>query len=190
MGEGFALRGELLKYLPAKSKEDSKGTTPRARLLREREALGIWVNFIRHLDADPHNNRLLCLSATEPQTAGEIPKCEVAAAYVTDYGNSFGYSDTSTPLSLKDFSRSTLRTDGNDVVAYGAAASSSNFPVSTAGRSLFVSAASKISDQQLADIFSLAQVEVTSDAGKTREEAVKAWIAAFRAKVEKIRTMK
>lgn len=154
-----------------------------AQLSAEREALTIWINFVVSGDADHHNNKLFCTNSTKPATPEEIPKCLESVAVINDYGNSLGYSNADTRLQLSKFSKNVLRSDGDAYSAYGASgnAGASNHPISDAGRLLFIQQAEAITDDQLMDVFNLAQVEKVSDGN------AQAWLKAFRQKVQKMK---
>lgn len=189
MGEGFKLRGELSKKLPPKGKPGSVEQQLRERRAAEREALAIWINLIVHGDADSHNFRLGCKEGRLNEQEG-IAQCLHTIAYLTDYGNAFGHVSMSEPVELKKFLRRSLQRKDSQWYAVGAAPESSMYPVSTAGRSLFVNAAKAVTDDQLKDIFALAQVEKVSDASSNLQTAIERWIQAFRTKVENIRSPK
>jgi hypothetical protein len=159
----------------------------RGQLIAEREALALWQNFIRHEDADQHNNKLLCVKSTE-MTATSAPVCEQVVGTLNDYGNSFGYRGEGTRLSVNDFSGAALKRNffGGGAVATGADGDSGvkGYAISRAGRDLFVTYADAITQQQLSDIFQLAQITQTSDGNLDQ------WIQSFRKKVEEIKAVK
>jgi hypothetical protein len=152
----------------------------------ERDALTLWMNFVVSGDADHHNNKLLCVKSTKPATPQEKPSCELSAALINDYGNSFGYTNGDTKLKLKKFAVDALRSssDGAETTGASGNAGASGHLMSKAGRNLFVQNAEAITDQQLSDILNLAQIEQTSDSN------VQSWIAAIRKKIQKIKSVK
>ena len=154
-----------------------------ATMKAEREALTIWINFVVSADADHHNNKLFCTNSTPAATPQETPKCLDSIAVLNDYGNSMGYSSADTRLQVSKFARDVLRSGGDQYTAIGASgnAGAANHPISDAGRLLFIQQAEAITDAQLTDIFTLAQVNKVSDGDVT------SWIKAFRKKVERMK---
>lgn len=152
----------------------------------ERDALTLWMNFVVSGDADHHNNKLLCVKSTKPATPQDKPSCELSAALINDYGNSFGYSNADTKLKLKKFSVEALRGGSGGAETTGASgnARASGHEMSAMGRDLFVRNAEAITDQQLSDILNLAQIEKTSDS------SIQAWISAIRKKIQRIKSVK
>lgn len=152
----------------------------------ERDALTLWMNFVVSGDADHHNNKLLCVKSVKPANPQDRPSCEISAALINDYGNSFGYSDADTKLKLKKFSVNALWSGSEGAETTGASgnARASGHIMSKQGRDLFVRNAESITDQQLSDILNLAQIEKTSDSN------VVSWIAAIRNKIQKIKSVK
>ncbi len=152
----------------------------------ERDALTLWMNFVVSGDADHHNNKLLCIKSIKPATPQQLPACELSAAMINDYGNSFGYSDANTKLKLKKFAVDALRSSSGGAETTGASgnAGASGHSMSKLGRDLFVRYAEAITDQQLSDILNLAQIEKTSDSN------VQSWMAAIRKKVQRIKSIK
>jgi len=152
----------------------------------ERDALTLWMNFVVSGDADHHNNKLICIRSTIPATAQEKPSCELSAALINDYGNSFGYTNGDTKLKLKKFAVEALRSssDGAETTGASGNAGASSHLMTKAGRDLFVQNAEAITDQQLSDILHLAQIEKTSDSN------IQSWIAAIRKKIQKIKSVK
>lgn len=175
--QGFSFRNEMARYAP-------KDRVLQAQLLTEREALAIWMNFVRSQDADHHNNKLYCLKSTTAE--GTNPKCNLSIGVVNDYGNAFGYSKAERPLKLSDFSRDTLMSNSGRITAWGASGNSGagGYTISQAGRDLFVSMAESLTDQQLDDIFQLAQVEKVSDGDSSK------WKEAYRHKVQRIKNFR
>lgn len=175
--QGFGFGDEMARYAP-------RDAALQAELLTERQTLAIWQNFVHAKDADRHNNKLLCARArTAP---GADPVCELSVGSINDYGNAFGYTDSRTPLRLSGFARDSLSGSGSSVRTSGASgnAGSGGYPVTMAGRDLFVSMADSLTDSQLNDIFELAQVGKTSDAG------VDQWRQVYRQKVQKIKDLR
>ena len=174
--QGFSFESELNRYFPKTDKQTQ------LNLQAERDALTLWFNFVVSNDADKHNTKLLCVRSIKPVDASQASKCELSAAMVNDYGNSFGYKNGDTPLNVKEFSRSAL--SGNETAGASGDARAQGHPMTEEGRTLFVNMAEAITDQQLNDIFSLAQIEKVSNAGP------EAWKQAFRNKVLKIKQTK
>lgn len=152
----------------------------------ERDALTLWMNFVVSGDADHHNNKLLCVKSSKPVNPQDKPSCEISAAVINDYGNSFGYTNGDTKLKLRKFSADALRSGSDGVETTGASgnAGASGHLMSVMGRDLFVRNAEAITDQQLSDVLNLAQIEKTSDS------SVQDWIATIRKKVQKIKSIK
>lgn len=152
----------------------------------ERDALTLWMNFVVSGDADHHNNKLICVNSKKPATPQEKPTCELSAALINDYGNSFGYSDANTKLKLRKFAVEALRgtSEGAETTGASGNARASGHLMSKQGRDLFVRNAEAITDQQLSDILNLAQIEKTSDS------SVQAWTEAIRKKIQKIKSVK
>ncbi|AGH94649.1 hypothetical protein [Pseudobdellovibrio exovorus] len=175
--QGFSFRNEMARYAP-------RDRALQAQLLTEREALAIWMNFVRSQDADHHNNKLYCLKSTVVE--GSNPKCDQSIGVINDYGNAFGYSKADRPLKLSDFSRDTLMSGSGRITAWGASGNSGagGYTISQAGRDLFVSMAESLSDNQLEDIFQLAQVEKVSDGDSSK------WKEAYRHKVQRIKNFR
>ena len=174
--QGFSFASELNRYFPKTDKQTQ------LNLRSERDALTLWFNFVVSHDADRHNAKLLCVKSIKPTDASQSPKCELSAAMVNDYGNSFGYKNGDTPLNVNEFSKSALR--GNETTGAEGDARAQGHSMSEEGRTLFVNMAEAITDQQLNDIFSLAQIEKVSNAGS------ETWKQAFRSKVMKVKQTK
>lgn len=172
--QGFVFRSEMSRYAP-------RDKALQTQLLTERETLALWINFVRSQDADRHNSKLYCLKSKTGENG--IPRCETSIGVINDYGNSFGYSKANRPLKLSDFSRDTLMSGNRGAVTWGASGNSGagGYPISKAGRDLFVTMSESLTDQQLEDIFNLAQIDKVSDGNTER------WKAAYRHKVQRIK---
>jgi hypothetical protein len=172
--QGVSFR-DLNKYYPKIDR------ATQLQMRDERDALTIWINFVVSQDADQHNNKLFCLKSKAVENAN--PECLRSAFVINDYGNSFGYTDSDTKLQISKFARSVVTRSGDQLSTIGASgnAGASYHPLSAEGVDLFVKHAEAITDQQLRDIFHLAQIDKVSDAGVTE------WIQAFRRKVDKLK---
>jgi hypothetical protein len=174
--QGFSMATEMNRYFPKTDKESQ------LKLKAERDALTLWFNFVVSNDADKHNTKLLCVKSVKPADEKQSPRCELSVGMINDYGNSFGYKNGDTPLNISEFSRSALR--GNQTTGADGDARAQGHVMSEEGRTLFVTMAEAITDQQLNDIFSLAQIQKVSNAG------TEAWKQAFRSKVQKVKQTK
>ena len=174
--QGASFR-DLNRYYP---KTDS---ATQMRMRAEREALTIWINFVLSQDADRHNNKLYCLKSKSAENENEKPECLRSAFVINDYGNSFGYSSPDSKLQLSKFARTALIQTGDQIVTTGASgnAGAGHHVLSNEGIDLFVKQAEAVTDQQLSDVFNLAQIDKVSDAN------VSQWIKAFRKKIERMK---
>ena len=125
--------------------------------LIERETLMLFNNFVYHTDADPHNNRLVC---RKWEDNGSALRCTDVAAYTHDVGSSFKYMDfgfysTYAPL----FASSSFL--GGKTCQGGLGRGDGIIKEATysdESRSEFLRRFNLVSDQQLLDLFELAQV--------------------------------
>jgi len=165
---------ELLKHLPPQESSAA---------LAEREALAIWVNFLRHGDAGAYNMALTCHGGREENGK---PDCDKVTASINDFGDSFGYRKIDQKMELSRFrSAAGVRTgfDDSSYITEGGRGSSNpdGLRVSNLGVQKFTEAISQVSNQQLNDILDLAQIEVVSDSSKNK------WMEAFRRKIDNLR---
>ena len=178
--QGFSFNDEMSKYLPL------NGSLRQGTIL-DREQIDIWVNFIRHNDADPHNNKLICKEFVFDKN--QKPSCTNVYGTVNDYGNSFGYAGSNSKMSLSEFMKSSLRrpfslsnlfspSSNSDIVTTGAASSASDYKVSKESIKNFIERGLRIQEEDLLDIFDLAQINTVS--GKNSKE----WSAGFRKKLK------
>lgn len=172
--QGFSFR-EIHHHFPQTSEETDK------ILKAERDALTLWINFVVSNDADYHNNKLFCMNSIKPSSADEKPVCSFSVGVINDYGNSFGYKNADTKLKISRFLQNTINyTSNKELLTTGASgnAGAANQPVSAAGLDLFINQAEAISDQQLLDVFHLAQIDKVSD------NSAQDWLNAFRKKIQ------
>lgn len=182
--KAFAFLNDLLVHLPGES---------RHLALAEREALAIWLNFIRHRDAGTYNMALNCQNrkdkASDKDTnsnAVRTPICQKISASINDFGNSFGYRSIDQKMELSRFRSAPgvrqmemmmkFYTDGA-----GGSSNAAGFAVSEAGVKRFLQAIDQVTEQQLSDVLELAQIATVSDSSKEK------WIEVFHKKIESIR---
>ncbi len=74
--QGFGFNTEMLNL---------QDGTVQSRI--EREAIALWVNFIRHTDADPHNNKIFCTEVSNLQDIKPviIPETTVLVSCASDH---------------------------------------------------------------------------------------------------------
>ena len=182
---GFYFKKELNKINPSDK-------TQAAELKTERDALTLWINFARNRDAGAYNTKLYCVKSETSQTIESKPVCLEAAALINDYGNSFGYAGQREKIELSKFKDHPLRNtsfsgeniDANSsLITVGAngTAEPAGIEIGDSGRKLFVKYAESITDQQLDDIFRLAQIHLTSDS------SVEEWKSTFKKKVKRVK---
>lgn len=128
----------------------------------EREAWMLWVGVIQHWDADPHNQRIMCVK--DGRDALENVTCEKAIIYTHDYGRSFYRNFQFTLWKLTQ----PMKEDENGCTSnFGRMLFNGNpgpglvqFPhISREARDLLVGRLEKLTDQQLADIFQMSKGE-------------------------------
>lgn len=178
--QGFSFNDEMSVFLPASEPQ-------RQQAILEREQIDIWVNFIRHNDSDPHNNKLICKAYSLEKN--QQPLCTNVYGTVNDYGNSFGYTGSSSKMSLAEFMKASLKhpfsvaslfgaSAHSDLVTVGAAGSASGYKVSKEAVQSFIDRGFRIQQEDLLDIFDLAQISIISDNSATD------WTAGFRKKIK------
>lgn len=128
----------------------------------EREAWMLWVGVIQHWDADPHNQRILCVK--EGRDSQDNTICEKSIIYTHDYGRSFYRNFQFTLWSLTQ----PMKEDENGCTSnFGRMLFNGNpgpglvqFPhISREARDLLVSRLEKLTDQQLVDVFQMSKGE-------------------------------
>ena len=128
----------------------------------EREAWMLWVGVVQHWDADPHNQRILCVKDGR-DSAGNVT-CDKAIIYTHDYGRSFYRNFQFTLWSLTQ----PMKEDENGCYSnFGKMLFNGNpgpglvqFPhISREARDLLVGRLEKLTDQQLVDIFQISKGE-------------------------------
>lgn len=176
-GEGDKPQGlqwDELKTVSASSREEEK------QMRVEREAWMLWINFLRHWDADAHNQRLSCLDA---DTVNGSPTCRNSIAYTHDYGLSFPR------MNLSFWSKEALRSEGNRCQGTLEKALIGGNPgegailhpfISSEARDLLLSRLKQVTDKQWLSFLQLARV------GEVTPTESSEWLRAIHKKIEKL----
>jgi hypothetical protein len=151
-----------------KNVDESLSLAGQDRVRIEREAYMLWINFIYHTDADAHNNRLVCEKLDQSKSTSVEPLCLDSAGYVHDYGDSFkrmnlnNFNNTPVFYNGVDWSHplATWGTDGNICVGTmgGGEGAIGRARFSNEARLLFIEKFDRITNNQLIDLFNLAEV--------------------------------
>lgn len=173
-----------LKSVKANSNEEKN------RLLIEREAWMLWINFIQHTDTHMNNQRLAC---AQSEAGGDgKPYCQKPIMYSHDWGFSFSnHMNYDSWKSHPTFQKSANPSDciGILSVKNGLEQSAGRGLIvdarfSEEARSLLVERLEKVTDEQLKTIFLLAKVKEIS--GHSADE----WIAVLRRKVDELKSVR
>lgn len=158
----------------------------------EREAWMLYIQFIRHFDADAHNQKLLCLSASRDEK-GNI-KCDSSVAMTTDFGLSFmplldAYMWGNLPAleQVGDQCRGTLdrfKLLGLKVGSNPGEGVIIKPFISSEARDLLVSKMERITDNQWRQIFELSKVEEVSNS--TTDQ----WVSAVKKKIKQMKSVR
>lgn len=157
----------------------------------EREAYMLWINFIYHTDADAHNNRLVCENLDPNNTQLQKPVCGSVVGYAHDYGDSFRRFDlnsfVNTPVFFSSWNKAaplaSFGAEGNHCVGTmgGGEGAIGNATYSEESRRFFLKRIALITDAQLTDLLSLAQVDAIGS-----KSSISDWIEGIRNKIVEV----
>ena len=171
-------------------REDAGGA-PRAH----RDALKLLAVFLQHTDTKPQQQRLLCLD--EPADEDE-DACRKPLMMVNDLGLTFGRATTfnvnEKAMNLVEWSSTPVWKGDTGCVGNlpkSFTGTLDNPVISEAGRQFLAGLLNKLTDAQIADLFSTARVTLRLRdplKAKSGYPAVEEWVAAFKQKRAEIDT--
>jgi len=150
-----------------------------------RDALKLLAAMIQHTDSKPQQQRLMCLDRKMGKTPDEGGACSHPFMMINDLGKTFGTAsvfnnDTKSAVNFKEWSRTPVWKDETGCVARlpkSMTGSLEHPKISEAGRAFLSDLLSQLSDQQLRDLFEVAQF-TRRDSSATVDD----WVSAFKKK--------
>jgi hypothetical protein len=155
----------------------------------QRDALKLIAAMIQHTDSKPQQQRLVCLDRLQGLPVGENGNCAKPFLIINDLGKTFGKAtafngDKPSAVNFKEWSAVSVWKDESGCVAQltkSMTGSLEHPKIGEAGRKFLSGLLAQLSDQQLRDLFEVAQF-TKRDPGT----AVDDWIGAFKAKRDEI----
>ena len=157
--------------------------------LAHRDALKLLAVMIQHTDSKPQQQRLMCLDRKMGNTPAKDGACAHPFMMINDLGKTFGTatafnSDAKSAVNLKEWSRTPVWKDETGCVARlpkSMTGSLEHPKIGEAGRAFLSNLLSQLSDQQLRDLFEVAQF-TRRDSSATVDD----WVSAFKKKRDDI----
>ncbi len=185
LGEGWAWT-EL-----ALVSDRAGGATP-----AQRDALVLLATFMQHSDNKAEQQRLLCL----PDGVDEGGVCEKPFLAIHDVGLTFGHANylnrtATASVNFAQWSTTPVWRDPTACIAHMSQSKTGTLDdpkISEAGRAFLADLLSRLTDQQIHDLFEVAHVterRMRADGSDPADAAsVEQWVTAFKAKREQIVT--
>ena len=153
--------------------------------LAHRDALKLLAAMIQHTDNKPQQQRLMCLDRTMGKPPAADGACSHPFMMINDLGKTFGTasmfnSDAKSAVNLKEWSDTPVWKDGTGCVAQLSKSMTGSLEhpkIGEAGRKFLSGLLSQLSDQQLRDLFEVAQFTK-----RDPSTSVDDWVAAFKKK--------
>lgn len=166
-----------------------------------RDAYILLMAFVQHVDAKPDQQRLVCLKKKSVKLADGSRFCEDAQFLVQDggwtFGGAFEFGERNivARMSLKHWKGYKVFKDKNTCLTNNRAVPFSGFKnkeISEDGRQFLADLLSKLSRDQIKDLFRATRVDLRDEVlfSTPREETIEAWTSAFEEKVEEITSTK
>jgi hypothetical protein len=157
--------------------------------LAQRDALQLLAAMIQHTDSKPQQQRLLCLDRTMGLAPAEDGACEHPFMIINDLGKTFGTvsmfnGNLKSAVNLKEWANTRVWKNDSGCVAHlpkSFTGSLENPRISERGRKFLSGLLAQLSDQQLRDLFEVAQF-TTRDPNTTVDD----WVGAFKKKRDEI----
>jgi len=167
--------------------DENEGGAP----LAQRDALKLLAAFIQHTDSKPVQQRLLCLPGGLTDRG-----CQKPFLLVHDVGNTFGHAsmfnrDAASSVNFDEWARTPIWRDAASCRAHlgkSATGTLDDPVISESGRRFLADLLVQLTDQQLRDLFDVAQVDRRSRQPHTSEPPARIdeWVGAFKAKRDEI----
>jgi hypothetical protein len=162
-------RPQVINWRELRNVSDQLPQEERLAELAAREAWMLYLHLINHADSDPHNNGFVCDKATWNEGDPE-PTCENSFGFQNDWGDSFNFMNLGGYKSHSTFRKKDRSSRLGANICVGTMNSAegdiSGARFSEESRQLFKSLITKVSREQILDLFELAQVRAISK-GKT-----------------------
>jgi hypothetical protein len=170
--------------------DDTVGGAPRAH----RDALKLLAVMLQHTDTKPEQQRLLCLDEGAPSTSLH---CDRPMVMLNDLGLTFGRahlqnSNLIGSVNLDEWSKTAVWKNPSGCVANLRKSFTGTLKdplISEDGRQFLADLLSKLSDEQLRDLFSVARVTLrprSPATGTAAHATVDEWVRVFKSKRDEI----
>jgi hypothetical protein len=159
--------------------------------LAQRDALKLLAAMIQHTDNKPQQQRLACLDASMGKPVAEDGSCAHPHMMINDLGKTFGTvsmfnTDKKSAVNLAEWSSTPIWKGETGCVAQLSKSFTGSLEhpkISEAGRKFLAGLLSQLSDQQIRDLFEVAQF-TKRDPNTTVDD----WVSAFKKKRDEIAT--
>ena len=157
--------------------------------LAQRDGLKLLAAMIQHTDSKPQQQRLACLDTSMGRPAAEDGSCEHPFMLINDLGKTFGTvstfnGDKKSAANLQEWAATPVWKGDTGCVAHLSKSFTGSLEhpkIGEAGRRFLSGLLGQLSDQQLRDLFEVAQF-TKRDPSTTVED----WVSAFKKKRDEI----